>query len=276
MSRSVFDFLYQDAIRVGSLLSQFEPNGLLTSLTQTDTFSEASENTTKMDGGITLLAAKGSIAEEDKQAEGISGSAARAFDPRWANSLNLLTFLQNEGMLHRNLASTGLGRIVLVSGTLEIFDVPLLKQMFSDMNVIRAVMETEGKKYSALAWQQHKKSFGIIAALPLSVQLMMTCDQLRIWAVLDEACLQTSATNLFLKYGSRLFGTWHMLGILDATPDPAEVAAEIGDEGSAESAMDLMRHLDSLHRKLGRPKSAYSLTPLLIFRDLLREQRAGT
>ncbi len=55
---SVFDFLYRDAARVASYLSQFDRSGLLTGIKQIDNVTEQESDEGTFQGGASILMAK--------------------------------------------------------------------------------------------------------------------------------------------------------------------------------------------------------------------------
>lgn len=260
---SVYDFLYQDVRRVASLLAQFDSNGVLQSITRKETFAEASSSTNQYTGSLNLAALKGVAAHTDGVSENFGGESARAYDVLWKNSLSLLSYLQNHHFLERDLSSARLGQIVLVSGSLKVFDIPLLRTFFSDQGAIQQLMGIEDAKTKGEKAKQ-RAILKIMSSLPLPAQAELTCGDRAVWAVLNEASLESTATNLFLKYGVAMAGTWNMLGILDALPN--EDTAAIEKKAEMETLTDVFASLDNMASKLGRPRTSYGITPLLVFR----------
>jgi hypothetical protein len=120
----------------------------------------------------------------------------------------------------------------------------------------------------------------LIGLLPHAIQARLSIngtDQM-VWTSLKEDALVVSAADLTLKHGTAIAGTWNMLGILDALPDH-NAAGELtvsgedsrtGSEKLADSPFgEMMNHIMPFLRPLlGRPFSAYGMTPILIFREV--------
>ena len=264
--RSVYDFLYRDAERIASLLAQFDPNGVLQSLTTTESFSDTADSGNETAGAVSLAAVKGQYKTSERISELAAAGASRAYDPLWSNPLNLLDFLHQHGYLNRELKNARLGQIVLVSGALSVYDVPVLKVLLSEPDVARKTIESQEGKKTGQQWAETKALLKLFASLPLSVQAVLEVDGDKIWTIIENDNLQISSSNLFLKYGTAIPGDWNMLGILDALPTPPgeEVLAppELG------SIVDVLGKMANISEKLGRPRTAFGLTPLLIFRKL--------
>lgn len=81
-----------------------------------------------------------------------------------------------------------------------------------------------------------------------------------------------SASDLHLKHGLTIAGTWHLVGILDCLPsitqsDPNAVGRLVGDKDNVFSealAMMLQEH----RMMMGRPSECYGVTPLIIMREM--------
>lgn len=263
-SPSVFDFLYQDSRRVGALLAQFDLNGVLTSITRADNATSTLQNEFTLGGGINVFALKAEAGDKETETSSAGNASSRVYDPLWRNSLALLSYLDGNGMLRRGLEGCRLGNLVLLTGTLEVFDVPILKTMFSEADAFRKVL---GEAGSAKNWQETKRVLKILASLPLSVQALMHTEGQQVWMPLVENCMEIAATNLFLKYGHRIHGQWSVLGLLDALPE-AENSETKKDEAESEKRViiDVMRDMTAFASKFGRPQTSYSITPLLILR----------
>jgi hypothetical protein len=278
-SPSVYDFLYQDSRRVSSLLAQFDSDGVLLSFARKEMFGEGSalgaESQGDIKGSIKIVAVEATSKVTTNTSKNHGGEAARVYDVLWRNSLALLSYLQEHHFLQRDLSSARLGQIVLVSGILKIYDLPLFRIFLEDRDVVNMIIKSvegkNGKKGGSSGKSGnevlvHKATINIVKSMPLSVQATLSNDGKTVWSVLNEACLETSASDLFLKYGYKIPGKWNMIGILDAIPGSEK--DEVDERREIETAMDIVANLSSLSKKIGRPSSAYGITPLLIFREV--------
>jgi hypothetical protein len=217
---SVYDFLYQDVRRVGSLLAQFDPSGHLQSIKQVDGYSESSESGKHLKPTLNLAAVQIEGSADDKVSEGNSHSAERAYDPLWVNAISLLTCLQNADLLKRHLNDARLGQIVLASGSLQVFDLAILQRLWPEPKLLQDVLTLLGVKDSSTRQTPQKRTeiLKLLSVMPHPVQAVLNTGERTIWVVLNDLGLETPAASIFLKYGTQVEGEWKMLGILDAFP----------------------------------------------------------
>lgn len=288
---SVYDFLYYDAQRLGSFLAQLDPNGHLQGLTQAVTVTESTstKSTVGGDGGLPGVA-KVVVSSEDNASGARTDNAARTYDPRWVNALNLLDHLNQRGMIRRGIENSSLGEFVLESGTLSVIDMLFLKGAWESPHIRKQVIEggqisREGKnsaQYRA-ELQAHRDNtevgFELIKIMPHSVQAQLMAQHLS-WMTLDGASLTVPAGDLALKHGVTLAGVWHVLGVVDAAPDEGaslDLANALGRIDIMQAAAALMSTPVGLMAQalspasrifMGRPPQAYGMTPILIFREI--------
>jgi len=295
LSGSVYDFLYHDVRRVGSFLAQFDEAGHLQQITQ-------SEHATKGQSRGLRFAAGGEIAQVgsahiDVSRTPLSGgseASERVYDPLWANARALLDYLYERNMILRNLLDARIGQFVLVSGVLAVLDLPMLQQLW-EMPIVQATIKSgagavpssqshspnraERRRGNRLPTAQLTIAenpiefmISLVKYLPHLIQARLKVeDGTAIWCSLREESLVVSSADLMLKHGTVLTGTWHVLGILDATPEnsteqPSDLSSVLDDAPLAHPA----RSLGPMVRQImGRPAHAYGITPLLIFREVL-------
>lgn len=272
---SVYDFLYVDARRIGVLLSQFGNDGVLTELTRaTDASSETG-------GGIDIKLAKIETKEGEKS------SLTRRFDPQW---LTPLIFLDKANdILVRDISTARIGQLALVSGSLFISDlstsralweIPFVKSLIaegmSERNVELAGNRHERRGAQKTTSQNSNKSailsqvggmLDIIKALPHGIVASISQnDNQTIWCCLNSPSLIISSSELMLNHGSSVSGSWNAVCIIDALPD---VQDDVPDAPSIGVIADVMKNVAPVARSLlGRPPSAYGVTPLMIFREI--------
>jgi hypothetical protein len=275
-SRSVYDFFYQDARRVGSLLAQFHPEGLLQSIRRTDSVTVEDSSGEAKEAGGTAGIVKGKMAFADASSQSSVNSSERAYDPLWQNAIALLTFLQNQAYLQRTLEEARIGQTILISGELEVFDMGLLIALFSEAQSIKRMAhlfdsgsgnpkptpqnKTTAEKIEAVA--------KLLGRFPIETQAVLRTSKSSVWCSLKSDSLEATFTSIFLKYGSRVSGTWSMLAILDCFPDDPESTRIKSPSEEVTSLLEIYKRLDLLSRHVGRPNDAHGVTPILIFREV--------
>jgi hypothetical protein len=251
-------------------LGQFEPEGLLESVAKkygVKTLERSSQSRTA-GADIKIVQASGSGKESAESSS--SDTALFTYSPSWQNALVLLARLRDSRLVSTEIGSARIGQIVLTEGDLHIFDLPLLQRMFSEPRLMTDFLHSLQNANQERGPRKKKppvdpKLLGIMKVLPLQVQATIHMDDgTGIWATLSEEGLLQSPTDLFLKYGSTVQGRWSMLGTMDVRPgdDVSAIAGEVSN------VADLMRSFDNLSVSLGRPRSKFGLTPLIIFREI--------
>lgn len=270
----VYDFLYHDSRRVGSYLSQLGRYGLLksTSHKQSSGEGEKSVSEVKLSGGIPGAASIG----KDDQSETTSQHGAEredVYDPLWINALNLYEKIEGAGLVIRDLSKARIGQFVLISGSLWVFDLDLMKQILSTKE-IRKLLGIDPKPPSGPRQARERAesddtkagemALALIPLLPHLIQARVYSEYGEIWSSLEPTGLTIKSGDLFMKHGSRVVGDWKVFGVLDALP-------EHGDEETP----DLPPYIKPiaslagiLRPHMGRPQHAYGVTPILVFREI--------
>ena len=229
-------------------------------------------------------------------------ASERVYDPLWTNARTLLDFLAERDLVRRNLKEARIGQFVLASGPLSVMDFTLWKGIWTLPALKNAMREGFGQQTSSQPEQnranrrrdrgktssdtsspksvlenQLESAFSLLGMLPHTVQarLRVNGDEV-VWCSLREDGLVVSASDLTLKHGATVSGRWNMLGVLDALPDGNEAdkstgleAFGVGDPFGPSPFGDLMLTMTPAVRGLlGRPSSAYGMTPLMIFREI--------
>lgn len=288
---SVLDFLYHDVRRVGSFLSQFQEYGFRQQTSATESSGRTQSNKTGWTTGMSGfgIARVGGVEEvttgtEEKQ------QAQHSYDPLWRNALTFLDYLTEREMLQRDLWNARLGQFVLVAGTLVVLDPVMLRTAYekpSIKRVIKTAAQPVAANRHARRAQRHNQpdttpndmdfAIELLSLMPHSIQAHLFAEKWTVWCGLSEQSLIGVSSDLVLKHGSFVPGEWQMLGILDAQPDLLPQAAE--GEAATQSLDDLVAGMmgtavGELAAKiaplartmLGRPRNAFGVTPLLIFR----------
>ena len=298
-TNSVFDFLYHDSRRVGSLLAQFDQNGLLKEIKQSEHASKGTGRGFSFSGGAsTPLTGGGHLGIEVSPKEGGGESLERIYDPFWANAREFLNVLEDNNLILRDVESAGLGSIVLISGSMGIIDLGMLKSMWSLPTVQRKIHEgaTEGNdepepanRKERLAQERRNKNkskpeldddtqllIEMMPTFPHSLNAMISGEGMSAWATLSEEFFVGHGSDIILKHGLSIPGQWHMLGILDAQPDLGDLDSTIAAADNFQADYFSQSVIGNfagvmapiVRALLGRPASSYGMTPLLIFREV--------
>jgi hypothetical protein len=121
----------------------------------------------------------------------------------------------------------------------------------------------------------------LMTVLPHAVQAAISTDEQSVWSSLREDSLTIAPSDLIMKHGLTIDGTWSIVGVLDAFPDADDY---IPSEGTptlstlkqmvARSKLGFLAFSFAPHfvpiirQLLGRPNSSYGFTPLLLFREI--------
>ncbi len=295
---SVFDFLYYDARRIGSFLSQFDDMGHIKGITRSENNqkSSTSSTTAEAEGGVPLFAkAKANYVGTTMTTTGETDT--RNYDPFWTNALSFLDFLQRRGNYSTDLSGARIGQLALIPGRLFIRDLRLMQKIFGLQSFSqqfqpksRQVNRHQSRKPNAQPAQEDNSTmfgFELMKLLPHAIQAEVRSSNGTIWCSLNEADMVVDSSDLFLKHGVNVPGQWNILGIVDALPsrsDNADSATEAyvdaenelgGDFGTLASlaSKGLGGVIDGVvpmaRLLLGRRDHQYGVTPLLIFRQAI-------
>ncbi len=293
---SVFDFLYHDSRRIGSFLSQFDNSGLLTGIRQGEIASRSARRGWKVGVGAELPLLAGAKLDVERQpGEGGSESFERSYDPFWTNALTFLDMLAERRLIQPQIEEAALGQFILVKGWLSVLDLAMFKNAWS-LRSIQAAIKAGQTVPEAMGNRQQRRGQGkqpqraqmpneadlmleLMTVLPHTVHASIMTDHETIWANLREEFMVTPSSELVLTHGTSMPGEWAMLGILNGRPDHGNIEhqqrlAEMRSNlppGLMNSAIGLMAQTLApiIRTALGRPTSAYAVTPILIFREVM-------
>jgi hypothetical protein len=115
-----------------------------------------------------------------------------------------------------------------------------------------------------------RTAMDIFPGLPHSAQCTIKGDNFSLWSSLTTEGMVGAVSDLSLKHGTEIPGVWHLLGVLDALPDP--IAPQIPAStitGEPQHFENTIRNFSNLARTtLGRAPEAYGATTLLLFRKV--------
>lgn len=298
---SVYDFLYNDARRVGSFLSQFDTFGHLQNVTVDETASKGTKRgfSVKLSGSVpvpgALESAEGGITLARDPGQSGTEGLARGYDPLWTNALSLLDYLDERGLIHRDITKARLGQFVIASGELTVLNPEMLQKMWDASGTIgkiavaTAVKNAQDKwradpanqalkgtaraaaekKHLATAEQTARGGFEALRHFPYPPQCTIKGTDFSVWSSLSANGLVGTVGDLSLKHGTEIPGTWHLLGILDALPNPIPAQVVIPISDTPRHLGDAIKNVSNLSRTLlGRGADAFGMTSLLLFRQV--------
>ncbi|MBW6422803.1 hypothetical protein KX729_15200 [Rhizobium sp. XQZ8] len=115
---SVYDFLYYDQTRISSFLAQFDPSGHLTNITNNERAHRSRKKNLSTQAAGSAAVVKGSITDFTDTVAEYGKQVTKSYDPRWANALAFLDYLEQENLLNREIEASRIGEIVLIKGDL--------------------------------------------------------------------------------------------------------------------------------------------------------------
>jgi len=276
---SVFDFLYHDARRIASFLSQFDAAGYLKEIVLGQSVERAKQRSgiAKASGGVPAVLLAGGEHSTETSAS-YEDKSQRIYDPVWANALSFLDLLDEKNMINKDISSANMGQFVLCSGSLSMTDLKLMERIWK-LSSVQALMKlsqsepgnrkqrrAKGKPISN-STNEIDLVIDLLGVLPHTIQAKISGNQ-NIWCSLTEDGMSTLPSDITLKHGTSIPGIWHVLGILDAKPEiriDLEQEPDLSD--GQELAAKVMTMLGPVAQNfLGRPEDHYGITPLLIFR----------
>ena len=298
-NNSVLDFLYHDAQRVGSFLAQFDDAGHLQQITQGESAGKKEQRVVSLSAraGIPAILG-GQLIETDKVGEEGSETSRRVYDPLWTNARTLLDYLNNRGIIQRDLGSASIGQFVLVTGRIEIIDLAMFVNIWDDKQFQNLMSDNAGEEGRNPRSSGRKKSgphnrnkppgmdiaLLLLKMLPHAIQMTILGED-KAWCNLLRSGLICTTGDLLLMHGGELEGEWHVLGILDSRNDEAVSPLPDDDnnpvpdddnnadvEESAGVVTSAFKNIMPIGKLLlGRPSDAYGLTPLIIFREIVEQ-----
>jgi len=292
---SVYDFLYHDTKRIGSLLAQFDDAGHLQQIRQSESAKKGHRRGYKLTAGANVpIVGGGNVGFEKAPHDEGSEASERIYDPLWSNALTLLDYLGEANLINRDLTTASLGQFVIASGALSVLNAGMLVKLWESPDVrataIRNATQTAKAQFAinpqnallkgqarqtaekALIDQADANAKEVLALLPQlqhAAQCTVTGANFSVWSSLLAEGMITSAADLSMKHGADIPGTWHLLGILDAQPNPIPPQIPILPNTPPQHMGNLIRNFANVGRRiLGRSEAAFGMTALLLFREI--------
>lgn len=267
----LLDFLYVDRPRIALFLSQFNSHGPLTALARSVTTGSISS------GGFDVKLAK--IEGTDSEQTAIS----KQYDPQWLQPLVFRDELLDKGILKKGLDGARIGQIVEVTGSLRMVDLepgkkiiaepwmkPILAKAIAQIPQPEMVVHVGEKPVPIQTTPEGRVDLllGFLGLLPYPVHMTMSSADGKAWGCLATENVVVSTTDLLLKHGTLIPGEWTIIGIIDGLANEPEVVQPV-KKPSEIKMMDAVDKVAAVARlALGRPRDAYAVTPLLIYREV--------
>jgi len=250
---SIFDFLYVDRQRLALFVAQLDDDGVIVQSKRI--VGSSMSNQGELKGGIPSVATVGGTISD-----AATESAERQFDASYSLPLNALSILQSAGRIKKEAADLTLGHIVQLEGIVEIRDIDLIKRLWDTFTKNLVDKAPSHKKGTV----KHEVSVAgnVLKELPPTTQIFVRTADAGYWGMLNGADPTFNSHFIGLKHGTRIQGTWQVIGILDALPD-SEPASE---ETTGNLLSDMSSVINGMRTLLGRPFDSYGITPLAIFR----------
>lgn len=136
---SIFDFLYQDARRIGSYLAQLTPAGHVNGIKLTKSTHKGEASSVTMSGGTDVKVLHASRDKAEQTNTTTSDVLESSVDPLWGNAIDLLNILAARGMIVRDPNQARIGQFVLVEGRLSIFNLQQLNMIWNNPKLLAMI-----------------------------------------------------------------------------------------------------------------------------------------
>jgi hypothetical protein len=263
----IYDFIiYLDTKRLTSFLAQLDDDGVLLSIKKTRHI----EDELKVLGSVGINVATRASTESN---ETIGKQSERHYDSSSTALYSVIDRLDELGFIKKRINDTGMGQLLLCSGTLAFQDIRMMRNLWDPVMklVINQQTGQGGNKNNKSLLQNKTKEAemikSIISALPHALLMTLMSEGKSLWSSLEEEHLKINSDDITLKHGAHFAGQWHVLGILDAKPDDEADYSAIPPTGNG-LFTGMVEILLAIREFLGRPTNAYGITPIAIFRTV--------
>lgn len=268
---SIFDFFYLDNPKIKSFYAQLNGLGALNSLKSTSQIGD----TRKMEATVGIPAVTGGKMANDHT---VNTSSEHLYDGMPTMPREMINRLDELGFISRELNQDMLGSLVLLSGKLGIIDIGVSKELLEpaiNIHIKNLEKDNKTKKEAAELKNNKQDIVTFCKAIPFGLEAKVLVKNgetgsdgvdlaEEVWMTLNRDEMVGSPHDINFKHGEYLAGEWYVLGVLDALPfdgftfntDQNEFREGIG------MLIKLMKEF------VGRPETAYGITPIAIFRVL--------
>jgi hypothetical protein len=261
------DYAYIDSVRLSHYYGQLSKHGLVT---------QAKHMSKTLGKDFGNFKVKAVLAEGGGHHEVASEQSIETqVDPSFSRPQETLDALYDAGYIGETISNARIGSLVLAKGSLSVFDIRMMKEMWPFIGDSQATAETahitnpsQRQKAHAAKKKEHDSNAKIIAQVPHSVQGTFTTDDGDAWFTLQPEYMRINPEDIVFKHGCDLGGEWHVLGIVDALPDHLAPDSDAASRVSSDIENALRFMLSMLRLTLGRPPHRYGITPIMIFRTM--------
>ena len=112
----------------------------------------------------------------------------------------------------------------------------------------------------------------IFGALDQPMIMVFRGEEGRLWSAVDPANVVGAASALHWKFGARIDGDWHVIGIVDCPPGqlswPLEEQGRLFGPSEAPFQDGLITMMSEIGKLIGRPSDCHGITPLVVLREI--------
>lgn len=254
----VYDFMYVDAPRIRSLISQLHDIGVLDGVTETDEAEHGKSSTVSGTMGPKALLSS----EAGKGSERITReSQSRKYDVQYALPIDLLDMLENDCLVTDAANDFRYGSIARLTGNVYAMDLSILHGSWGTIAKMSDEIDQPGMEDLVDK---------MLSSMPPSVQVVMGSGSAKVWANLPREHWLVPPANITLSHGTKISGDWTILGVVDALPENRASTNVSTPSSQMAEAMDQIG--DALRRLMGRPIDCYGFSPILVYRKVLRNR----
>ena len=260
---SVFDFLFVDHARVALFNAQFTGMGSMRQIVE----SESSAGT--KGGAVNAVVAR---ARYDRSA---SRRLEKSYDAQWVGPLSFLDHAQERGMLKSDLASARVGDLVKVRAEIEFLNLASLQRVWSEVLGERSGSSGQKRRRDSgklLVDKDTELGLRVFGALDQPMIMVFRGQVGRLWSAVDPANVVGAASALHWKFGARIDGDWHVIGVVDCPPGqlswPSEEQSPLFGPSETPFQDGLVRLMSEIGKLIGRPSDCHGITPLVVLREI--------
>lgn len=243
------DFIYIDDVKVRYFLAQLFRAGVLTQFKEEKAYTDSY----KTNVGLNKIA----VAQKESVLQD-SNKLSYEYDTYHSLPSLLLDALSENNFIKKDILQAENGNLVLISGSYRIFDVGLLEKLMPIAKLFKNDKKApKDRELNAMT--------EALKMLPKNLQIdLVDSHQNCYWASLKKENLLVNIEDILLSSGNLNKDEWFVLGILENRPN--EFSEPIFDDMKSQ----LSGVYDSMRRLFGRPDDSFSVTPVLIFRKILK------
>lgn len=290
---SIYDFIYLDLPKIRSYMAQMR-GGVNVEYTKSSGTDINDNNlfsvTAKGEGGINVpfvASGNGGVEGTGEWANGTNNSNSRSTTQNLEDILprDMINALIDENLVHKNLSSANLGKLVLIKGKMFFLDYKQLCSVATPtLDFYWKFLATNEQKKQQAKDKSMKLVEGLMNVLdgyPIQLQAyLQTTSPIGaddyVWMSLEQSNLNNNHFDAAFKYNISSEEDFYVLGIFDAQPDDG-VDSQMSEkiDGFSEKLKsfndvnDFLLSILNMYRTIaGRPKECYGMTPVAIFRQL--------